>query len=277
MHISDLDIIFLSYDEPWADAFFERLSQISPRPPLRVHGVKGFDAAHKAAAELATTEHFVTVDADNIVRPTFFEGQIEPAEHVYSYTALNTVNGLAYGNGGVKIWPRDLVLTVDTHEKTGGSDFCWTYQYWQMNETASDVHFAQTQYHAFRAGYREAVKLSLVEGKKLADWPTTFERMYRPNLSRLLIWMSVGADVEHGMWAMYGARDGFADVWLDALDPDLINDYDWFASRWSKTPADSDIESVLGFEVPYLHPPQSRWFKTVWWNPDRHGLMIPVK
>ncbi|SVC70278.1 uncharacterized protein METZ01_LOCUS323132, partial [marine metagenome] len=37
----------------------------------RVHGVEGSDAAHKACAELSETKHFVTVDGDTIINPTF--------------------------------------------------------------------------------------------------------------------------------------------------------------------------------------------------------------
>ena len=36
----------------------------------RVHGVKGSDAAHKACAELSDTDHFITVDGDNIIDET---------------------------------------------------------------------------------------------------------------------------------------------------------------------------------------------------------------
>src|ERR1700744_2197004 len=136
MQVKDLDIVFISYDEPKADEFFERLKKISPKKPLRVHGVKGFDAAHKAAANLATTERFITIDGDNIVRPEFFQQEIDdsdPSDVVYSYNANNIINGLQYGNGSVKIWPRDLVLKIDTHENSDGNDFCGTYRYWQKS------------------------------------------------------------------------------------------------------------------------------------------------
>jgi len=289
MRIADLDIVFLSYDEPQADGLFAALQKLSPRKPLRVHGVKGFHAAHRRAAQLAKTDRFITVDGDNRLRPCLFDSSpdLNNKDVVYSYTAFNTVNGLAYGNGGVKIWPRQLVLTVPTHEDASGNDFCWTYRYWQVNETASDLYFAPTPYHAFRAAYRETVKLSLVKGEKL-DWKSTRERIYPPNLARLLIWSSVGADVANGEWAMYGARCGLAHVWLDKIDPDLIRDYDWFAKTWTAhskmDPVKAAIKlgerlnSVLNLDLPMFSAEQSRWFKTVvaaGVNVPRHGLMIP--
>ena len=74
---------------------------------------------------------------------------------------------------------------------------------------------------------------------------------------------------------MYGARCGLAHVWHDNLDPNLISDYDWLAERWLNCPTDCDVETLLGMEMPILTPTQSRWFKTIWHNPERHGLMIP--
>src|SRR5882672_2318861 len=274
MYITDLDIVYISYDEPKADELFEQLRMVSPRPPLRVHRVKGFDAAHKRAAQLARTPHFITVDGDNVVRPQFFRWMIAssqyPSDVVFSYTALNTVNGLAYGNGGVKIWPRELLLSVDTHERGDGNDFCWTFRYWQMNDLGSDVHFAQSPYLAFRAGYREAVKLSLVRDQKF-DWPTTRAKIYPPNFARLLIWMTVGQDMPHGAWAIYGARCGMAHLWLDGLDANLIRDYDWFKHRWERFAKDDPVfasvllaarlEHALAIDLPNLNPVASRWFK----------------
>ena len=51
-------VIFLSYDEPNADQNF-MVSQPIVGNLLRVHGIKGFDSAHKACAALAR-EHGAT-------------------------------------------------------------------------------------------------------------------------------------------------------------------------------------------------------------------------
>jgi hypothetical protein len=288
MKVTNYDIVYISYDEPDADQLFAKLQSISPRPPLRVHGVKGFDAAHKQAAKLAKTDRFIIVDGDNLVRKSFFGMSVDTGKHpsdvVYSYTALNSVNGLAYGNGGVKLWPRKLLSTIDTHEKGAGNDFCWTFRYWQMPDVVSDVQFAQSPYHAFRAGYREAVKLSQVKDKTLADWPTTRKKIFPPNLSRLLVWATVGGDVPNGDWAVYGARCGLAHLWLDNLSGDLIRDYDWFADRWQQLSdgkpkvmsilLGKKLERLLQIDLPNLSISASRWFKSVYLNPPRQGLML---
>jgi hypothetical protein len=78
MKIIEFDIVFLSYDEPNADLHYADLCNKVPWAK-RVHGVKGSDHAHKAAAELAETEWFITVDADNIVDPKFFDLDLDMA------------------------------------------------------------------------------------------------------------------------------------------------------------------------------------------------------
>ena len=65
--IAELDIIYLSYDEPNAEKNYADLLTKVPWAK-RVHGVEGSDAAHKACAELSETDRFVTVDGDNTVR-----------------------------------------------------------------------------------------------------------------------------------------------------------------------------------------------------------------
>ena len=65
IRVSDLDFVYISYKEPnkeenWADL----LSKVPWAK--RVDGVKGFDSAHKAAAEKAETEFFISVDEKHL-------------------------------------------------------------------------------------------------------------------------------------------------------------------------------------------------------------------
>ena len=68
--IAEIDIIYLSYDEPNADKNYADLLTKVPWAK-RVHGVEGSDAAHKACAELSETDRFITVDGDNTIRQDF--------------------------------------------------------------------------------------------------------------------------------------------------------------------------------------------------------------
>ena len=133
VRVSDLDFVYISYMEPnkeenWADL----LSKVPWAK--RVDGVKGFDSAHKAAAETAETDFFISVDGDNVIDESFLLETLDwektNPKAVHRWRAKNSVNGLLYGNGGLVGWPKETCLKMQTHEnakdKKSEIDFCWT-------------------------------------------------------------------------------------------------------------------------------------------------------
>ena len=68
--ISDLDFVYISYKEPNKEQNWADLKNKVPWAK-RVDGVTGFDNAHKAAADLAETKFFISVDGDNIIDESF--------------------------------------------------------------------------------------------------------------------------------------------------------------------------------------------------------------
>jgi hypothetical protein len=82
-----------------------------------------------------------------------------------------------------------------------------------------------TPRQAFVAGYREGVKMSLEKGERIA--PSEFrQRIWAANLKYLTTWMSVGADVENGQYAMLGARIGCYKTTLGDTALHQISDLD---------------------------------------------------
>ena len=69
--IADLDCVYLSYDEPAKEEFWVKIRNMVPWA-TRVDGVRGSDAAHKAAAASSSTERFILIDGDNLPDPEFF-------------------------------------------------------------------------------------------------------------------------------------------------------------------------------------------------------------
>jgi hypothetical protein len=69
--VADLDVVYLSYDEPQKEEFWVKIKNMVPWA-TRVDGVKGSDAAHKAAADASTTDRFILIDGDNMPDPDFF-------------------------------------------------------------------------------------------------------------------------------------------------------------------------------------------------------------
>ena len=77
--VADLDCIYLSYDEPKKEEFWVKIRNMVPWAK-RVDGVKGSDAAHKAAADASDTERFILIDGDNLPQESFFNETIEYKE-----------------------------------------------------------------------------------------------------------------------------------------------------------------------------------------------------
>lgn len=256
--IADFDVVFISYDEPNADENYADLLDKCGWAQ-RSHGVWGSDAAHKAAARLSETERFITVDADNIVDPKFFDLHIDLDEighdDVISWAALNQINGLCYGNGGIKCWPKHVVMNMRTHEAAPEDDsraqvdFCWNINYRQMNNWYSWVHNNGSPLQAWRAGFREGVKMGLEDGD-VVD-PRNIKNIHKNNYDRMLTWMTVGADAENGLWAMYGARLGcyMTNIERHEWDWKNVRDFDWL-SNYFKTELFPEFEDTEGIMCP---------------------------
>ena len=297
--VLDYDIIYLSYDEPNAEKNYADLCKKIPWAK-RVHGVKGSDAAHKACAELSETDRFITVDGDNIVNTEFLSREFDLTNHedahwnrevnfencVISWSAKNHINNLMYGNGGLKCWPKKKVLEMRTHEAAGPDnphaqvDFCWDLEYIQMNSCYSEIFNNASPQQAWRAGFREGVKLSLNRGHKQSI--QEFLNSYWRCLHWIYIWMMIGADVENGMWAIYGARQGLVKTMLSDWDYVNVRDFDWLNEYWNSKVKDTDINNqivnlgnqiITDLQLPIAPNPldsiQSKFFKNVYQNPGR--------
>ena len=295
MKIIDYDIIYLSYDEPNAEKNYADLLSKVPWAK-RIHGIKGSDAAHKACANLSETDRFITVDGDNIIKPEFLNQVLDFDEHadlehsVISWCGRNIINGLMYGNGGLKCWPKQYVLDMKTHENADPDnpnaqvDFCWDLKYIQQNSWYSDVYNNETPHQAWRAGFREGVKMALDQGVK----PTkeAFLQGHWKNLHRLWVWLMIGSEIENGDWAVLGARAGLYKTMCTDWDYVNVRDFEYLNTLWKEEfeemidPTSASLEYgsnlINDLEVPIARVPlnaeQSKFFKTVYQNPSRNSL-----
>jgi hypothetical protein len=275
--IADLDCIFLTYDEPKKEEFWIQVSNMVPWAK-RVDGVKGSDAAHKAAADASDTDRFVLIDGDNIPDSNFFNLQLvlddTNRDCVFRWRARNIVNGLMYGNGGLSCWTKDFVYNMKTHEATDGTaandvEFCFYPNYWAMSDCYSVTYPNATPFQAWRAGFREGVKMCLDRGAKPSL--TEFERRVNGrNFDNLCIWQSVGADVDNGFWAIYGARLGTYLTMVEDWDYKTVQDFDVLANLWN-TYKDNDadhctsigdvLRKKLSLPIVDMDPDASKFFK----------------
>ena len=236
-NIKDYPTVFLSYDEPNSEENYTHLCKVCPDIVYRIQNVKGSDKAHKMVANLVSgmSTHVIIVDGDNYINDDFYKKTIELNDNidlsnsVISFSGLNNINGTCYGNGGIKIWPVQLLLDMKTHEESNTNntkvDFDFT-KYLQLNEYASTVVINSTPLQAFRAGFREGIKLCLNDGEiryKLTelDWR---------NYDRLWNWMHIGMDVVNGVYAILGSRCAVHWLTRNTFDIEQINDFDYLNS-----------------------------------------------
>lgn len=291
--IADLDCIYLSYDEPHKEEFWVRIRNMVPWAK-RVDGIKGSDAAHKAAAAASDTERFVLIDGDNIPDERFFNLTLRFADDtweqaVFRWRARNHVNGLMYGNGGLSSWTRSFVNRMKTHENTDGRDethveFCFDPLYWSMHDCYSTTYPNGSAKHAWRAGFREGVKMCLNKGRRPSL--TEFrDRVHQRNLDHLTVWHNVGDDVDYGAWAIVGARMGTYMTMLTDWDYREVQWFDALETLWEDVRGMDPAETIQRYQGPLqtqldlpmsvLMPDQSQFFKhhyrSNWHN---QGVMV---
>lgn len=271
MKIQDTDIIFISYDEPNCELNWADLKHKAPWAQ-RVHGVKGSDNAHKEAANMSRTDWFVTIDGDNCVYYDFFDMSIDEQENInaYSFCGKNCINGLSYGNGGPKIWNKDFVLNMKTHEAAEDDrakvDFCWESGYKNFPAIFSESIINHSPYQAWRAGFREGVKMLLLNGVK----PKDIKEIYWHNIHRFKVWASVGSHVKNGNYAVLGARMGA--YFLNCTDWDYVNVRDFDELKkiydenvnhdkilWSINQYGKEIKQSTGIHLAYFDEDQSQY------------------
>lgn len=290
--VADLDCIYLTYDEPQKDEFWAKILNMVPWAK-HVDGVYGSDAAHKAAAKTSDTERFVLIDGDNMPDPEFFNLQLTiddaTKDCVFRWKGRNIINGLMYGNGGLSCWPVEFVMNMKSHENTDGRDetlveFCFDDNYKAMHNCYSTTYPNGSELHAWRAGFREGVKMVLDQGKR-PDLNTFEKAIHARNYDNLCIWQTVGRDVEHGNWAIYGARLGTFLTMLTDWDYVNVRDFKYLTEMFNAEYASKDpeqeakllgeiLQNKLGMPICEMDAEASKFFKAHYSTHTNYGIMI---
>ena len=235
-HPKLFDVIFISYNEINADANYEKLKIKRPNAK-RVHGVKGIHTAHIEAAKLSSTDMFWVVDADAVIINKFnFEIDYIPhynrnekdifLDTVHVWKSLNPVNGLVYGNGGVKLLPKKLVLAMDTGTADMTTSISKNFKV--MPAVSNITAFNTDEFSTWRSAFRECVKLS----------SRVIDRNYDDETEeRLMAWCSQGKNRPLGNYSIAGARLGKQYGETNINDKEkllLINNFNWLKEEFIK-------------------------------------------
>jgi hypothetical protein len=221
------DVVFISYQEPDADTNYANLLKKVPMAK-RVHGVKGIHQAHIQAAMLCNTPMFWIVDGDaKIVDDFNFDYQV-PAwqyNHVHVWRSKNPVNGLVYGYGGIKLFPRQETIDMDTSKPdmtTSISD-----KFVAVKTVSNITGFNTGEFETWKSAFRECCKLS----SKVIDRQKDVETN-----KRLKIWTSIGRDKPFGEYALRGAKAGMLYGTThkgDVAALKKINDFEWLEEQFN--------------------------------------------
>ena len=212
------DIFFLSYDESIADKNFELISE---RYPLakRVNGIEGILAAHQECARQSKTDMFWVIDADSKIKPSFKLENIVIPDWDKKYTHLwyskNAVNGLEYGNGGLKLFQKKEMI----NKPQMGIDMTVEFNLKIHEEVASINCFNHSPLSAWQSAFRECVKLS----KQDCDIAR----------NRLETWCSVGKWRKNGQFTIDGAIAG-RNYGITSTKITKINDFNWLQEKFNE-------------------------------------------
>jgi hypothetical protein len=222
------DVVFISYQEPNADENYKALLKKVPTAK-RIHKVKGIHQAHIAAAQLCKTDMIWIVDGDaKIVDDFNFDYQVAKwdQETVHVWRSQNPINELIYGYGGVKLFPRNLTITMDMSKPDMTTSISSKFK--AMHQISNITAFNTDPFSTWRSAFRECAKLS----SKIIDRQKDDETN-----RRLQTWCTIGLNQPYGNYAIDGAKTGAAygarnQDNLEALKK--INDFEWLQEKFNE-------------------------------------------
>lgn len=206
------DVWFISYNEPNAEENWYRVKKMVPRA-RRISGVKGLVNAYKTAADCSKTKWFWIIDGDNWLLKSSVFNFVCPdstdSGHLFVWPAKNSVNGLKYGNGAVKLYNRNSALSVPDNAEDFSIAVC--KKRIKLPVIASETRINSSPYQAWAAGFREGFKLH----KRIKNGEGNAEKQYK-------VWTISREKIVNGKYATEGAKLGYA---MFAVNPNfLIND-----------------------------------------------------
>lgn len=174
-----LDIFYLTYKDDFSQENFDRIKELAGEGQrvINVADINGIYNGHKECALQCKTKHFFVVDGDGYVSEDFdFSYVPSETDEVYPETssaqcthvwrAINPVNGMQYGYGGVKLFARDAFMDKAYIDITfPGVDVTTEvakrgYPYLPIDSVSNETRFSTTPFNAWKSAYRECVKLA---------------------------------------------------------------------------------------------------------------------
>jgi len=225
-HVAEFDIFMISYHEAEADENFQKLRNRF-KDAQHVKDVEGIGNAHKKCGELAKTEMVYIVDADADITGHFSFDYIPPMSSrkntTFVWSARNPINDLEYGYGGVKLFPKEQLLSLGhtLPDYTTGVAF-----YQPIANISNITRFNKDPYRTWRSAFRECVKLASSVNPNQKQEETD---------ARLETWCTIDNGERFGRYCLKGANEGKAYGLEHKDNPEelnKINDYEWLREQF---------------------------------------------
>ena len=219
--VKEMDIVFISYDEPLAEQRYNELKKKFPKAKW-CKDVVGQTEAYHTAARLSDTEYFFAVFPKLVIDDNFkFDFQPDRMKNPchYIFNCKNPVNELEYGHGAVLLYNKKL--TLETTEP--GLDFTLSAPHDWVPILSATNYFNTSPWLAWRTAFREVIKLCQMK--------PTVESQYR--LSK---WLELGKG-ENAIWVCRGAQEAkvYFEENSDKADKLMLSyDFNWLKKYYEE-------------------------------------------
>ncbi len=219
--VKEMDIVFISYDEPLAEQRYNELKKKFPKAKW-CKDVVGQTEAYHTAARLSDTEYFFAVFPKLVINDNFkFDFQPDRMKNPchYIFNCKNPVNELEYGHGAVLLYNKKL--TLETTEP--GLDFTLSAPHDWVPILSATNYFNTSPWLAWRTAFREVIKLCQMK--------PTVESQYR-----LAKWLELGKG-ENAIWVCRGAQEAkvYFEENSDKADKLMLSyDFNWLKKYYEE-------------------------------------------
>jgi hypothetical protein len=217
-----MDKFFLVYDDPFASENFRKAKKHF-ESLYKITTITGIHDSHRACASKSITHRFLVLDADCLLLDSFdyttFLSHLTDESKVFVFRAVNPVNDLVYGHGGIKVFDRRLFTDENAVDMTTAFDIV-PVQY------VTNIHrFNTTPFHTWRTAFRECVKLSS---------GTVKLRNRKDDEYRLDKWCTKFNNVSNAEFCKLGAIAG-REYGYNKQDLNNINNFKWLKQKFEES------------------------------------------
>jgi hypothetical protein len=221
----DFDVFFISYEELNAEENYKRLLEKCPNAQ-RVMGIRGIYNAHKEAARRSKTDMFYVVDGDAYILDNFnfdYQVTVNKRNTTHIWHSLNPINGLEYGYGGVKLFPKELFSSVEPILDVATSLGPLTV----VDALSCETRFNFSEFNTWKSAFREIVKIGSgrIKNQKSTESATRIET-----------WSSnIIEGSNFGQYAVEGALAGMKFLFENRESTEIlnqINNQEWLKERF---------------------------------------------